>query len=63
MGTVKVPVSRPGTRGQEADPRMTSPSFDHPKQERPMDLELARGIFLGLLALVGVGGIIDMFRE
>jgi hypothetical protein len=31
-------------------------------QEWAMDLEVAKGILMGLVALVGVGGIIDMFR-
>jgi hypothetical protein len=39
------------------------PPRHHAIRSDQMDLEMARGIFLGLLALVGVGGIIDMFRS
>lgn len=38
-----------------------SPRNDRTEQAH-MDLEMARTILLGLIALVGVGGIIDMFR-
>jgi hypothetical protein len=63
---MRLPVSGPGTDGAE-ETEGTAPHsvaiIQSSKQERPMDLELARGIFLGLLALIGLGGIIDMYRE
>ena len=63
MGTVKVPVSGPGADGARKRTPAQQRNHSSSKQERPMDLELARGIFLGLLALIGLGGIIDMYRE
>ncbi|MGH2687580.1 MAG: hypothetical protein ACRDKW_02055 [Actinomycetota bacterium] len=38
-----------------------NPRNDRTEQAH-MDIEMARTIFLGLIAVVGVGGIIDMFR-
>jgi hypothetical protein len=32
-------------------------------RELIMDLDTAKGIFLGLLTLVGIGGIIDLLRK
>lgn len=51
-----------GVAGQPSGLRGDGP-YDITHSGATMDLELARGIFLGLLALVGVGGIIDMFRQ